>query len=76
VLHVILLYACFYTLYFISVAQLSLPILTSHWNAGAVSSVVSAGAVSSVVSAGVVYVVFRQLEVELAAVITEMLNTP
>ena len=47
-------------------------------SAGAVSSVVSAGAVSSVVSVGVVYVVFRQLEVEQAAVITdhEMLNTP
>ena len=54
-------------------------------SAGAGSSVVSAGAGSvvsagygSVVSActGSVYVVFRQLEVELAAVISERLNTP
>jgi hypothetical protein len=50
--------------------------VSSVVSAAAVSSVVSAGAVSSVVSAGVVYVVFRQLEVELAAAITEMLNTP
>jgi hypothetical protein len=51
--------------------------VNSEWvGAAGRSDVVSAGAVSSVVSAGVVYVVFRQLEVELAAVITEMLNTP